>query len=118
MKQNPLSDPRISAISQKVVKAAQDTLGDKLEKVILFGSYARGDFDEESDVDLFVLADVPNEDTPDWRRSIRNCLPDLWDEHDLLVCVHLTSKPIFDRYFHVMPYYQNVVNEGIELYVS
>ena len=116
MKPNPLSDPRISAISQKVVKAAQDTLGDKLEKVILFGSYARGDFDEESDVDLFVLADVPNEDTSEWRRNIRKCIPNLWDEHDLLVCVHVTSKSIFDRFFHVMPYYQNVVNEGVELY--
>jgi len=116
MKQNPLSDPRISAISQKVVKAAQDTLGDKLEKVILFGSYARGDFDEESDVDLFVLADVPNEDISMWERDIDSRTPGLWDEHDLLVCVHMASKTVFDRYFHVMPYYQNVINEGVELY--
>lgn len=116
MKQDTLSDPRISEISHKIVNAAKKTLGDKLEKVILFGSYARGDFDAESDVDLFVLADVPNEETSQWRRNIRNCVPNLWDEHDILVCVHVTSKSIFDRYFHVLPYYQNVVNEGIELY--
>ena len=39
--------PRINEITQKVLKAAKDTLGDKLDKVILFGSYARGDYDSE-----------------------------------------------------------------------
>ena len=29
--------------------------GDRLAKIILFGSYARGDFDEESDVDYLVV---------------------------------------------------------------
>ncbi len=29
-------------------------IADKINKIILFGSVARGDFDEESDVDLFV----------------------------------------------------------------
>jgi uncharacterized protein len=33
-------------------------LGEKLEKVILFGSYARGDYDEESDIDIMVIADI------------------------------------------------------------
>jgi len=30
----------------------------KLQKVILFGSYARGDFDEYSDIDLVVIKDT------------------------------------------------------------
>lgn len=29
--------------------------GDRLEKVILYGSYARGDFNEESDIDFWVV---------------------------------------------------------------
>jgi len=56
---NNLADPRVVAISQKVMQAARDTLGDKLEKVIIYGSYARGDYDHESDIDFFILADVP-----------------------------------------------------------
>jgi predicted nucleotidyltransferase len=111
-----LADPRINAVTQKVLHAAKDTLGDRLDKVILFGSYARGDFESDSDVDIFVLADVPNEETNRWSNSIDDLLSDLWFDYDLLVCIHLTSKSKFDRYFQVMPYYQNVIREGIELH--
>jgi len=111
-----ITDPRISKITQKVLQATKDTLGDKLNKVILFGSYARGDFDNESDIDIFVLADIPQEDATNCRRNIDARIPDLWFEHDLLVCIHVTSKIIFDRYFSVLPFYQNVINEGIELH--
>jgi len=108
-------DSRISKVAEKVLNAAKDSLGDKLEKVILFGSYARGDFDDYSDVDFFVLADVPHEDTPYWRENIDNHIPNFLFDYDLLVCVHLTSKAMFDRFFDVLPFYQNVIREGIVL---
>ncbi|WP_297550558.1 nucleotidyltransferase domain-containing protein [Thermococcus sp.] len=31
---------------------------DSIEEVILFGSYARGDYDEESDIDLLIIGEV------------------------------------------------------------
>ena len=116
MKNNHISDPRLNAVTQKVVNVAKNTLGERLNRVILFGSYARGDFDSESDVDIFVLADVPHEETNRWSNSIDEHLGDLWLDYDLLVCIHLTSKVIFDRYYNAMPYYQNVIKEGIELH--
>jgi len=110
-----LTDPRINDVARKVLSAAKNTLGDRLDKVILFGSYARGDFDNESDIDFFVLADVPHEETTTWRKNIDNRIPNIWFEHDLLVCIHVTSKAMFDRYYSILPFYQNVVKEGIEL---
>jgi len=38
----------LDEITAKVVQAARESLGDKLDKVILYGSYARGDYDDES----------------------------------------------------------------------
>ena len=111
---NVIDDPRISIVTQKVLNTAKDTLGDKLDKVILFGSYARGDFDSDSDVDIFVLADVLPEEINKWSNHIDDRLTDVWFDYDLLVCIHLTSKSKFNRYFQVLPYYQNVIKEGIE----
>ena len=111
-----LADPQIKEVTQKVLRAAKDTLGNRLNKVILFGSYARGDFDDESDIDFFVLADVPHEEINKWSNDIDDRLSNLWFEYDLLVCVHLTSKVMFDRYYQVLPYYQNVIKEGVELH--
>ena len=111
-----LTDPRVDAVVKKVISAVKDTLGERLDKVILFGSYARGDFNNNSDVDIFVLADVPHEEANRWSNRIDDYLSDLWFDYDLLVCIHLTSKAMFDRYYQVMPYYQNVLKEGVELH--
>ncbi|MEG1972553.1 MAG: nucleotidyltransferase domain-containing protein, partial [Oscillospiraceae bacterium] len=40
----------LSAVYQKSVAE----FGDKLDAVILYGSYARGDYDSESDIDIMV----------------------------------------------------------------
>ena len=116
MTNTSLNNPHIDAMLKKVIHATKNTLGEKLNKVILFGSYARGDFDSTSDVDIFVLADIPHEETNIWCNTIDDQLSDLWFDYDLLVSIHLTSKSMFDRYYQVMPYYQNVINEGVELH--
>ena len=36
----------------------RDRLGDKIKEIIVFGSYARGDYDEESDIDIMIVGDV------------------------------------------------------------
>ncbi len=33
-------------------------LGEKLRKIIIYGSYTRGDFDEDSDVDIMILTSL------------------------------------------------------------
>jgi len=45
----------LKKITDKVVSAARESLGDKLDRVILYGSYARGDYNANSDVDIMVL---------------------------------------------------------------
>lgn len=111
-----LSDPRIGTVSQKVIEAAKDTLGEKLEKIILFGSYARGDYDADSDIDFCVLAKVPNEEVPVWDRGIYERLPGIDLEHDMIVSVHVTGSEIFHQYANDLPYYMNIIREGVELY--
>ena len=110
------TNPQINAALQKVFDAAKATLGEKLTKVILFGSYARGDFGDTSDIDIFVLADIPHEETSSYSDAIDKHLSNIWLDYDLLVCIHLTSKTTFDRYYQIMPYYQNVIKEGVELH--
>ena len=108
-------NPSINAVIEKVLKAAQDTLGDKLDKVILFGSYARGDFDEESDIDFFIIADVPQEEAGIERGNIRARLPGIDLECDIAVSLHVTGSNIFYGYADILPFYKNVMREGVIL---
>ena len=118
MTQSHIHNPRISDVSEKVIQAAKDTLGDKLDKVILYGSYARGDFDEESDIDFFILADVPQEEVSEWDSAIYKRLRDLNLEYDILVQVGVTGREVFYRFVDILPFYMNVTKEGVELYAS
>ena len=105
----------IELLTLKVLSAAKNILGDKLEKVILYGSYARGDFDSESDIDFFILANIPQEETGKWRGNIRKSLPLIDLEHDITVSLKVASSSVFHQYAETLPYYMNILREGVQL---
>jgi predicted nucleotidyltransferase len=45
-----------------------------IEKVILFGSYATGKHNKDSDIDLFVIKDIPENETRDFRVKLKKAL--------------------------------------------
>jgi len=110
-----VSDVKVNEVAQKVLDAAKKSLGDKLEKVVLFGSYARGDYDEDSDVNFFILANVPQEEANKWRGEIRKKLPGIDLEYDLLISLHVTGTEIFYKFRDVLPFYSNIAQEGVEI---
>jgi predicted nucleotidyltransferase len=106
----------LDEITGKVCVSAKDVLGDKLEKVYLFGSYARGDYDDESDIDIMVLADIAPEEANKTREKIHDHTGDIDLEYDVVTCLHITCSAIFHKYINVLPYYMNVQREGVVLY--
>ena len=108
----------LDEITGRVCAAAKEVLGDKLEKVLLYGSYARGDYDEYSDVDIFILADIPQEDCCGTGLTIGSFTSDLDLEHNILICPHVTSSAIFNKYSQTLPYFMNVIKDGVELYAA
>jgi len=115
MPQTQITDTRINAVSEKVLRAAQEALGNSLDRVILFGSYARGDYDDESDVDFCIIADVPKDETTKWRREINRRLPGIDLEYDLLVSLRVINSSMFFNNLDVLPFYRNVMQEGVEI---
>ena len=48
----------LNEILLKTVNKFKSIYSDSLESVILYGSYARGDYDDESDIDVVALVDM------------------------------------------------------------
>ena len=65
-----------SRVVDSFVKELREKLGDELLSIRLFGSRARGDFSEDSDIDLFVLV---REKTP----ALRDILAETATEYDI-----------------------------------
>jgi predicted nucleotidyltransferase len=99
-----------------ILKEVKERLGalypDRLKEVILFGSYARGDYTEGSDIDLLVLLD--RLDKPDAERErYLSVVCDLSLKYDTVVSV----VPMEYRAFHSKktPLTLNVTREGVRL---
>ena len=108
----------LNLITEKVCAAAKEVLGDKLEKVILFGSYARGDYDEESDIDIMIIADIALEEANEVRRKIRSRMEYIGLEYNILVSLRMACIGIFHKHKDISGLYINVQKDGVELYAA
>ena len=106
---------QIEYIGQCVVMAAQQACGDLLRDVILYGSYARGDFKEWSDVDIMVLADADDARCKLLDSEMSALLSDLDYHMNLLLYFIITPYDRFTQMKEAYPYYQNIDKEGKRL---
>ena len=85
----------------------------RVQAVYLFGSYARGEQTAESDIDILLTADLTQEQISEKRRAIAALSSDLSLNHDVTVSIQIVPLAQFLRYADFLPFYQNVLREGI-----
>lgn len=101
------------SILHEVYHACNPIFGSHLKDGFLYGSYARGDYHAESDIDILLTVDIPPEDICTYRRAVAEVSSDLSLKHDITISVAVAAKRQFDKYARELPYYQNVLREGI-----
>lgn len=87
--------------------------GSNLDRIILYGSYARGDYDDESDIDIMALVDMDKFGICKYRRTVSSLANDIDLKYDVLLSIKLQDKPTFVKYQDVLPFYKNVLKEGV-----
>ncbi len=112
----PLSQKTISILTQITVEA-KNILGNSLHSVLLYGSYARGDYDDESDMDIMILVDIPREKLSLYKKPFSKLTSDLGLIHDILITVTLKDRYTFEKYLDAVPFYQAVKKEGVAIAV-
>jgi predicted nucleotidyltransferase len=79
--------------------------------LILYGSYARGDYREDSDIDLLVLVD---NDMLTWtdEKRIKYPLYDIEFETGTIISPIVFSRKDWEGRHRITPFYENVAREG------
>lgn len=97
---------------ERIRRKLEILYGDRLEGVILFGSRARGDGDEDSDVDLLVLLDGPVDFGAEVRAMV-DALYDLQIENEVTIeALPVDAESYEERGW---PLYRLASEEGLRL---
>ncbi|MCR5636556.1 MAG: nucleotidyltransferase domain-containing protein [Clostridiales bacterium] len=106
---------QLDEILSTVALESKKVFGDRLYSVILFGSYARGDYDDDSDIDIMILVDLPAESISEYRTRIDALCGDLLLKYGLVISAIEKDKETYMRYASTLPFYQNIEREGIKI---
>lgn len=98
-----------------VCRNAKEIFGDKLCTVFLYGSYARGDFDAESDVDIMLLVDLPSRQLREFDGQFTEISLALDLKYNIVSSLLLQDKDTFDRYKATYPFFKTILKEGVDL---
>ena len=99
----------------KLYSQLEGLFGEHLKTVVLFGSYARGDAEEGSDVDVLVLVDLPRKEIVNYRRSVAAIAGEYLFSDGLLLSLLLENETFFEQNCRILPFYQNIVREGVRI---
>ena len=104
---------------QKVLNQTENRMkelfGDSLKSVILYGSYARGDYNGDSDIDIMVLVDIDRYELTRYRETIADFVHEMDREYnfEFMLSVLLQDAETFNNYRNASAFFRNVSMEGV-----
>lgn len=105
----------LEKITKKIADGSRSIFGSHLNSVILFGSYARGDYDEDSDIDVLILVDLSPEELSGYRSHIDSLCGDLLLEYGIAVSAIEKDADTYRRYANLLPFYRNIAKDGVKI---
>lgn len=104
----------LDAVHSDVTRIMRDLYGDRLDKIILYGSYARGDFHDESDVDYLVVLNDADVSAFTEVAKTRPALNNVFDDNGIDVSAFVVSNEKLTT--STLFFYRQVRKDGICIY--
>ena len=103
-------------IINRFLVEANHLLGGRIIKVILYGSYARGDYNEHSDIDLMFLTTLSEVEIRKEKVKIYDLAFDYEMDHGVDISVIIKNIKDYQYWLGASPFYNNIEREGKVLY--
>ena len=92
-------------------------LGSSMKEMILFGSYARNEADDESDVDLMILSDLSREEIASLNWKLGEITSEILLDCGVLISPIIENHLFFEDNMRIIPFFRNVREEGLRINV-
>jgi len=109
------SNGSLKPMLEKLNAQLHALFGSHLKATILYGSYARGDEDEESDVDVLILVDLPREEIVNYRRPVARIAGEYLFSDNILIAPIIENQIFYEQHLDVLPFYKNIAHEGVPI---
>ena len=109
---------QIDDIMNEIVNNMKNIFDKNLRQVILFGSYARGEQEEYSDIDVMVLVDFSDEELRQYNNAIAEITTDISIKYGIHPSIIDKNYQHFHKWSPYLPFYRNVKTEGVEFYAA
>ena len=88
-------------------------LGSSLSEVILYGSYARGDNHDFSDVDLMILVKMSDSEIKRIENDVYDIAFEIEIETGIDISPIIKNEAQYEYWVDTLPFYRNVRDEGV-----
>ena len=106
---------QLNIILQKISEIYKSVYGEQLVRVVLYGSYARGDFSDDSDLDVVALVHGDRKTLQEQLKTVWDQTCDLELEYEMVLSPAVIPYEEFEQYREDLPYYRNIANEGVNV---
>ncbi len=101
---------------EQYVEVIKKIYGSHVRQIILYGSYARGDFRADSDIDIMILLDLSDLELKAYGNQLSYMTYDFNMDYDLDIKPIAKSESHFNKWVMNYPFYANIHKEGVVLY--
>ena len=105
----------LNQILEKVAEIYKGTFEGRVISMYLYGSYARENHTETSDIDVVAIVEGQREELQQNLKIVWDQVADISLEYDTIVSPTVIPNDEFEKYKNILPYYKNIVKEGVKI---
>ncbi len=102
---------KIAPVLNLLLEDLKQLFGNKLRKVVLYGSYSRGDYSDESDVDILVL--LTDSGFKAQNRMASDISAKYLLNYGILFSIIIKSEDFYNNWKDTMDLFVNIEQDGI-----
>lgn len=109
------SQRELNILLKKLAEICQSVYGSDIVKILMYGSYVRGTFTADSDLDVVAIVKGSRDELQRKLKTVWDYSCELELEYGTILSPTVIPYEEFETYKQDMPYYRNIEQEGVAI---